>query len=422
MIDLEEARAFVLAGCSPLAPRPTPLDGTLGRVLAAPVVAAHDVPPFATSSMDGYALRAADSTAAPVRLEVVGSLLAGMAPDLTVGPGQAVRIMTGAPLPPGADAVCMVERTVTEDRGSVVLIEEAVEVGQFVRRAGEDVARGQQVFGPETELTPAHVGVLASLGQSQVETFGRPRVGVLSTGDELTDDGGPLAPGQIRDANRHSLLAVLADDGYETLDLGIVGDRRAEIAEAISAGAARCDAIVASGGVSVGDVDFVKIVLDDLSGGATRWMQVAIRPAKPLAFGNLAADGTPVFGLPGNPVSALVSYELFVRPGLRRMAGHPDLFRPEVRAICDEDLQRRPDGKLHLIRVQARFGDDAMVHVRPTGVQESHLLHVMALANGLALVPDGPGIPAGGQVDVLLLRAGSMTTSPASLALGGLRR
>jgi molybdopterin molybdotransferase len=422
VIDLEEARAFVLAGCVPMAPRSIPLDRALGQVLAAPVVAAHNVPPFATSSMDGYALQAADTAAAPVRLEVVGSILAGMAADLTVATGQAVRIMTGAPLPPGADAVCMVERTVTEDGGSPVLIEEAVEVGQFVRRAGEDVARGQHVFGPETELTPAHVGVLASIGQGQVETFGRPRVGVLSTGDELTDDGGPLAPGQIRDANRHSLLAVLADDGYETLDLGIVGDRRAEIAETISAGAARCDAIVASGGVSVGDVDFVKIVLDDLSGGATRWMQVAIRPAKPLAFGNLAADGTPVFGLPGNPVSALVSYELFVRPGLRRMAGHPDLFRPEVRAVCDEDLPRRPDGKLHLIRVQARFGDDAMVHVRPTGVQESHLLHVMALANALALVPDGPGILAGGQVDVLLLRAGSMTTSPASLALGGLRR
>jgi molybdenum cofactor synthesis domain-containing protein len=416
VIELEEAQAFVLAGCAALAPSRTPLAGALGYVLAAPVVAGHDVPPFATSAMDGYALRAADVSSAPARLAVVGSLLAGAAPTVPVGPGQAVRIMTGAPLPDGADAVCMIELTSSDDGGSTVVIAEAVPPGHFVRRAGEDVATGQVVFEAGTELTPAHLGVLATLGTTEVEVFGRPTVGVLSTGDELTDDPGALAPGKIRDANRASLLATLAEDGYPTVDLGIVVDDRAAITAAIAEGAARCDAIVASGGVSVGDVDYVKVVLDDLSAGAMRWMQVAIRPARPLAFGNLAADGTPVFGLPGNPVSALVSYELFVRPGLRQMAGLGQLGRPLVRAVCDEDLTRRPDGKLHLVRVLATVAADGAVHVRPTGAQESHLLHLMALANALALLPDGPGVPAGAPVDVLLLRAGSLTAAPAAVA------
>jgi molybdenum cofactor synthesis domain-containing protein len=326
--------------------------------------------------------------------------------------GEAVRIMTGAPLPAGADAVCMVERTRSEQEGTIVVIDGPVPVGTAVRGAGEDVREGEIVFGVGEVLSPGHLGVLASLGVYHPIVHRRARVGVLSTGDELTEGSGALVPGKIRDANRHSLLARLASDGYDTEDLGIVSDDPGAITDAITDGAASCDALVTSGGVSVGDVDYVKVVLDQLSGGSMRWMQVAVRPARPLAFGTLAEDGTPVFGLPGNPVSALVSYELFVRPALRQMGGHSELERPRVVARADAPIERVPDGKLHLVRVVAHHGLDGFVHVRPSGAQESHMLLAMARANGLALVPDGEGIPLGGTVDVLLIDAGEM--APAS--------
>ena len=208
MIPLAEAQAFVLAGCPTLAPRPVPLAGSAELVLAETIVAPHPVPPFTTSSMDGYAVRAADCVSAPVRLSVVGQLLAGAAPSREVGPGEAIRIMTGAPLPDGADAVCMVERTVAEDGGAAVVIEDAVPAGTSVRPAGQDVEAGQTVFSPGTVLGPGHLGVLASLGVTEVLAHPRPTVGVLSTGDELLEGAAPLSPGKIRDANRPSLLAT----------------------------------------------------------------------------------------------------------------------------------------------------------------------------------------------------------------------
>jgi len=419
VIPLAEAQAYVLAGCPTLSPRQVGLAEAVGLVLAAPVVAPYPVPPFTTSSMDGYALRAADVAGAPVELAVVDTVLAGAAPTRAVGPGEAIRIMTGAPLPPGADAVCMVERTAAADDGRSVVIEEAVGVGTAVRAAGGDVVAGQTVFSPGAVLTPGHVGVLASLGVYEVDVQPSPSVGVLSTGDELVEGPGELAPGKIRDANRHSLLAILRRDGFAATDLGIVGDDPAAIAAAVTAGGAACDALVTSGGVSVGDVDYVKTVLDELSGGAMRWMQVAIRPAKPQAFGNLAEGGTPVFGLPGNPVSVLVSYELFVRPGLRKMAGHHELGRPKVLARAAEDLKRWPDDKLHLVRVVVDVDDDCRATVRPHGAQESHLLSGMAGANGLALVPDGDGVLAGDEVEVLLLEAGELAPAPVPFSMVG---
>jgi molybdenum cofactor synthesis domain-containing protein len=419
LTPLDEAQAFVLAGCLRNKPRILALDEALGCVLAADVVARHEVPPFATSAMDGYALRADDTVVAPATLEVIGSLLAGVAPTMTVGPGQAVRIMTGAPIPPGADGVCMVERTRTEDGDRRVVIEVPVARGTALRHAGEDISAGQTVFAAGTVLGPGHLGVLASVGQNPVEVYPRLLVGVLSTGDELTDDTAALEPGKIRDANRHSLLAMLRADGHDAVDLGIVEDQLEPIRHVLSEAAGRCDAIVTSGGVSVGDVDYVKVVLAELSGGSMRWMQVAIRPAKPLAFGTLAAGGTPVFGLPGNPVSALVSYELFVRPSLRQMGGHLELHRPQVLGVADEELRRRADGLLHLLRVRAWFGQDGRVHVRASGAaQESHLLRAMAESNALALVPDGPGVGAGDAVEVMLLQAGEMGPTPTGVAPG----
>ncbi len=400
LLPVEAARARVLEGCRRLAPTAVALADALGLVTSEPVLADQAVPPFANTAMDGFAVRACDTAAAPTELQVVGTIAAGAAGDVSVGAGQAVRIMTGAPLPPGADAVVMVEHTRPGHDGKVV-VEEAVAPGQHVRPAGEDIRPGQEVFPARTPLGPGHLGVLASLGLATVPVFPRPRVGVLSTGDELVDGRAPLRPGQIRDSNRPMLLALLRQSGCDAVDLGTARDDEADLIAALERGLASCDALVASGGVSVGDFDLVKVVLDRLSDGTMAWMQVAVRPAKPLAFGTVA--DTPVFGLPGNPVSAMVSYELFARPGLRAMMGHPVLERTQVEAVADEGLPRRPDGKLHLVRVRADYGPDGRFHIRPSGGQASNLLRAMALANALALNPDGPGVESGGTARVMLL-------------------
>jgi molybdenum cofactor synthesis domain-containing protein len=280
-------------------------------------------------------------------------------------------------------------------------VRRAVAAGANVRAEGDDIRAGQTVFPAGTALAAGHLGVLASIGMRTVPVFPRARVGVLSTGDELVDGGEPLRPGQIRDSNRRTLLALLAEANCEAVDLGHARDEEAAVRGALTGGLERCDAVLTSGGVSVGDFDYVKVVLDELSGGSFAWMQVAIRPAKPLAFG--VVQGKPVFGLPGNPVSSMVSFELFARPALRHMMGHDPAGRPQALAVADEPLTRRPDGKLHLVRVQARWGSDGRIHVRPLGGQASHHLHAMAEANALCLVPDGDGVGAGADVPALLL-------------------
>jgi molybdenum cofactor synthesis domain-containing protein len=399
VIPLPAARKIVLDGCQPLSGRPIALDDALGCVTAEAIVASEAVPAFANTAMDGYAVRAADTAGAPVRLVVVGTVAAGDAPSIELGPGQAVRIMTGAPIPPGCDAVVMVERTHTD--GEEVVVEEPARPGDHLRQPGEDIAAGQEVFPLRTVLGPGHLGVLASLGRGAVVAFPRARVGVLSTGDELVEGSEPLLPGQVRDSNRHTLLALLAQSGCEPIDLGIAPDSEQAITAAVQGALPICDAVLASGGVSMGDFDYVKVVLDRLSAGSMQWMQVAIRPAKPFAFGII--EGRPVFGLPGNPVSSMVSFELFARPGLRLMMGHEQLDRVHLEAVADEGLPRRPDGKLHLTRVVATPGDDGRFHVRSSGGQASHQLTAMALANALALVPDGEGVSAGQSVTTMLL-------------------
>ncbi len=411
MIPVSEARLFVLSACKVLTPVRVDVGGAFGHVLAEPVLATADVPPFANSSMDGYALQSPDTASPPVRLRVVGNVMAGDDVRPLVSPGESVRIMTGAPLPPGADAVCMVERTRLESGGSIVVIEESVDPGTFVRKAGSDVRAGDEVFSAGTRLGAAHVGVLSSIGVERVLVHPLPTVGVLSTGDELVTTSGTLAPGKIRDANRPALLAQLQADGFDVLDLGLAGDDDTALTALLDEAGYRCDAIVSSGGVSVGDLDLMKAVLHKLGGPTMRWMQVAIKPAKPFAFGVLEKTGTPVFGLPGNPVSALVSYELFVRPALRSMAGCTVLDRPRLTAVAEVDLPRRPDGKLHLMRVTARTGADGELGVRLVGGQDSHMLHVMAQSNALALVPDGNGARAGQRVEILLLDAGGVSAA-----------
>jgi molybdopterin molybdotransferase len=408
MIPLDDAIAHVLAGCRPLPPARMPASEAVGCVLAADVVATEPVPPFANTAMDGYALRAADVAAVPVTLPVVAEVAAGHPAPRPLQAGEAMRIFTGAPLPEGADAVVMVERTERRDGGKAVEIQVSVDPGNHVRAVGEDLHAGQRVFGAGDEITPARLGVLASLGIDEVEAHPRPRVGVMSTGDELVVGPGPLQPGQIRDSNRPALLALVDRGGFDVVDLGRVADVEAAITAGLERGAATCDAVLTSGGVSMGDIDLVRVVLDRI--GKMRWMQVAIRPAKPLAFGVIrAGDGgrrhVPVFGLPGNPVSSLVSFELFARPGLRRLAGHPHprLHRPRLTATADEALSRRPDGKVYLVRVVATAGERGVLHVRSSGGQGSHQLAAMARANALAVVPDGDGVRLGGQVEVILL-------------------
>ena len=398
---LEDAQSFVIGSCAPLDPVEVAFVDAEGLVLAADVVAAEQVPPFDNTAVDGYAVHAADTARAgddPIELPVVDEVAAGAASDHVLRPGEAIRIMTGAPVPAGADAIVMVEDTerVGDDR---VRIAASVEPGAAVRRAGDDVQPGDLLFEAGTVVTPAIVGVLASVNARTVTAHPRARVAVLSTGDELVEDGRALAPGEIRESNRKMLAGLLRDTGCEVVDVGTVRDDETALEHVLRSAAADCDAIVSSGGVSMGDYDVVKAVLGRIAD--MTWMQIAIKPAKPFAFGTI--EGTPIFGLPGNPVSSIVSFEMLARPALRRMMGHRKLARQSHVAITDDDLVRRPDGKVHLMRVSATFEDDGRCHVRSARAQGSHQLAATAMSNAIAIVPDGDGVPEGAEVAVVML-------------------
>ena len=402
MISLEDARARIFHDIGVLEAVSVPLVDALGLVLGQPVSASEPVPPFANTAMDGFAVRARDTEGAtegaPVRLPVVGTVAAGMVAERPLNGGEAMRIMTGAPIPDGADAVVMVELTRPAGADAVDVLAQ-VPVGNHIRPAGDDIEAGALVFDAGTELGPGHLGVLASLGHESVLVHRRPKVGVLSTGDELVVGGARLAPGQIRDSNRTTLLALVRQAGADPIDLGLVRDDEDAVAAALTEGARRCDVLLTSGGVSMGDFDYVKAFLQRQ--GALNWMQVAIRPAKPLAFGVLG--GTPVFGLPGNPVSSMVSFELFARPSLLRLMGRRSTERPALWAVAGEPLLRRPDGKVHFVRVVVRQDADGIWRARSAGGQGSHQLAAMATANALAVLPDGDGVVTGGRLRVLLL-------------------
>jgi molybdenum cofactor synthesis domain-containing protein len=404
MIPLHEAQETVLAGCAPLTPQQVAYTEMTGRVLDQDVVAVEDVPPFRNTAVDGYAVRALDAEQVPAELVVVDTLAAGAEPKIAVNAGEAIRIMTGAPMPNGADAVVMVEDT--ERVGEThVRISRGAKVRDGVRDAGSDVRAGETVFVRGTVLNAAGIGVLASVNARTVRAFPRARVALLSTGDELVVDGSPLRIGQIRESNLTMLHSMIAATGCEVINLGVVRDDEAELERVLREVIERCDAIVTSGGVSMGDFDVVKAVLSKIA--TMQWMQMAIKPAKPFAFGQLkSSDGRtiPIFGLPGNPVSSLISYELLARPALRKMMGHTEnLMRPAIRAVLDSPLKRKQDGKIHFMRVFGEFAEDGRLHVRDSGPQGSHQLASTAMANGLAQVPDGNGLQAGEDVSVYLL-------------------
>lgn len=402
MIALAQAQRVVLDRVPPPTPDEVPIDRALGLVLSRSVTATEPIPPFDNTSVDGFAVRAADVAAAPVNLRIVGEVRAGQSALPEVGRGEAVRIMTGAPIPPGADAVVMVEDTTVSEAS--VSVRSPVAPGSSIRCAGDSVAPGDVVLVAGTEIRPPHLGVLAELGRATAPVFRRLRVGVISTGDELVTDGSTLGPGQIRESNGPVLTALITETGCVPIDYGVVRDEPRELTAALLRGIAECDALVTSGGVSMGEYDFVKDVLDEL--GSMEWMQIAIRPAKPFAFGMLGGDDrpVPVFGLPGNPVSSFVSYEILARPALRQMMGVTQPQRPLLRAIADSPLHRpMGDDKQHLLRVDAHFRSDGRLHVTPVRAQGSHQLAASAGANGLAIVDDGVVVDTGDEIDVLFL-------------------
>lgn len=403
MTALREARQLVLDSVPVLASRTVALAEAYGCAAAQSIIAPQDVPSFVNSAMDGFAIRSCDTDASPVRLRVAAAVMAGDQPADQLHSGEAIRIMTGALIPRFADAVVPLENVQLESQEQSILVDRSVPQGTNVRHPGEDIRRGQVVLQAGRLLTPIRMGVLASLGVRRVAVHGTPRVGVLSTGSELARQGSRLRPGQIWDSNRPALLALVKQVGFVPVDLGTAGDTVSEITRALLRGAAGCDAILTSGGVSVGDADLVKPVLYKLSGGSMRWMQVSIKPGKPFAFGTLGEGQIPVFGLAGNPVAAIVGFELLALPALKRMAGYRRVDRPIVPARAAMDIHRRRDGKLHLLRTAVWPGPHGVLQARPLDRQSSHHLLAMAEADGLAMVPDGEGIAEGEAVSILML-------------------
>jgi len=395
-LTVDEALERILARIAPLDATEVGLLDALGAVLAEDAAAERDVPPFRNSAMDGYAVRGADVAQGGARLRVVGAVAAGSIPDRAVGAGEAMRIMTGAPMPDGADTVVRVEDT---DNGrETVTINASTPKGIAVRQAGEDLRRGEVVLRRGTSLRHADIGVLASIGRARVNVVRRPNVAVLSTGDELVDIDEQPGPGQIRDANRYAITAAVRATGCAAFELGIARDSADDLRHALG-NAAFGDVVVTSGGVSVGDHDHVKPVVDAM--GQMDFWSIAIRPGRPLAFGELRTKrgAVPIFGLPGNPVSALVTFEVFVRPALLRMAGRTKLHRPRVEVRLLDRIDK-PTG----LRMFARgIHDAAAGTVRSTGPQGSGILRSLSLANCLIdLAESTAGAEPGDTVSVLL--------------------
>lgn len=401
MKRLAAARREVIAAMPPLPVVTVPLADALHLVLAEDVAAPHPIPPFTNSGVDGFAVRAADTAMVPADLAVIGDLPAGTAPTIGLDAGTAIRIMTGAAMPEGADAVVMVEDT--ESTGSRVRISRSVGVGDHVRAMGGDIGAGEIVAGRGTRLRAPHLGLLAAVGVAAPVVARRPVVAVLSTGDELqASDAAALRPGAIYDSNRPMLIALLADLGVTVRDLGIVPDDARLLRSTLEEAAAHCDFVVSSGGVSMGEHDLVKRVLAEL--GHVEFWQVAMQPAKPFAFGTIGT--TPFFGLPGNPVSAMVGFEQFVRPGILAAMGATRLFRVRVPAVLTEAVSTNPD-KAVFLRVEFTEFD----RVRLSGGQASNVLSALAAADAFAVIPVGVGdVPAGARVLVELFRVDEART------------
>jgi molybdopterin molybdotransferase len=396
MLQVEDAQARVMAEVAAGAAESVPLDDSLGRVLREDVVATHDLPGADNSAMDGYAVRAEDTANPPVTLPVIADIPAGHPTDLRLQPGTAMRIMTGAFVPEGADAVVQVELT---DGGlERVTVTKAVPCGASIRRRGEDMHAGDLVLRGGVRIGPAEIAILASAGKARVQAGRRPTVAILSTGDELIDVGATPAPGQIVNTNGALLAALVREAGAIPRPLGIVRDTR-EATIAAFERAIESDFVISSGGVSVGAFDFVKEALDALGAEAKFW-RVAMKPGKPVVLSRLR--DRVVFGLPGNPVSCFVSFHLFVAPALRKAMGQEaQLYPPSVRARLTAAVRGAEERRVYA-RVQVSSRDGALF-ATPLTSQSSGALTSMLTANGLAVVAPGERVEAGADVEVLLL-------------------
>ncbi len=387
MLDIEQALNNILEFILPLGNESVDIAKAGGRILAEEIRADSDVPYSDNSAMDGYALRAEDirgaSDAAPARLTVLEDVPAGTVPTKTIVPGTASRIMTGAPIPEGADAVLMVEHSKKLDSEMLALA--SIEPGANIRRAGEDIKKGTLLFNAGRELSAADIGMVASAGYDRPLVYRRPVVGVISTGDEVVEPSAPAGRGKVRNSNSYTLLALCAAVGAAPKYLGIVADSRPALEAAFSSAAESCDVIITTGGVSVGDFDLVKAVLGDL--GKINFWKINMKPGKPLAFGTLG--GKPLFGLPGNPVSTMVAFEMFVRPSLLKMMGAREILRPRLQAKLACEIIEKPS-RVKIIRGVATRKKTGST-VTTTGEQGSGILMSMSLANCLIVMPDGVG-------------------------------
>ncbi len=402
LLSVEEAREKVLSQIHALAPLQLPLQEAYGCVLAEDVVAPSDIPDFASSAMDGFAVRSSDVAAAtseaPVELRIVGRALIGRRPESTVGGGEAVRIATGAPIPAGADCIVPIENC--DVLGETVLILTGSPEGKHVRPSGEDVRAGQLLVASGRRLGPPELGLLATAGFPHPLVHPRPRVVVLSTGDELIPPAQVPEFGQIRDSNAYTIYGSLREAGAVPVMADIVRDDVEQLKETVLNHLVQADAFISSGGVSVGERDVVKAAF--FRRGDLDFFKVAMQPGMPQGFGHI--EGKPYFGLPGNPVSVFVSFEVFIRPALMKMMGRKELFRPEVMARLESDVSG-PREKTQFARVAVRRGADGWV-ATPTGGRGSNLISTVARANGLAIIPPGVEIaPGGSEVRVMLFRA-----------------
>jgi molybdopterin molybdotransferase len=394
-----------------LGSHPVPIVEALDRVLAEDVISPIHIPPFANSAMDGYAVRSEDvaqaSSESPAVLKVIAEVPAGAVPDRPVEPGTGVRIMTGAPVPPGSDAVVPFELTSEGKSGAgqtagQVAIYKPVQAGDNVREAGEDIRKRQLVLSAGHVLRPPDIGVLAAMGYPQVRVVRRPRVAILATGDELVDVNEAITPGKIRNSNEYTSIALVKRYGGVPAPLGIARDTQEDLTTKIREGLAQnVHLFLTSAGVSIGDFDMVKNVL--AAEGEMHFWQVTIKPGKPLAFGSVGK--VPLLGLPGNPVAAMVAFEVFARPAILKLGGHTNWEKPSIRAILDEDVHN--SGRRHFMRAQVRReADGYRVTTRGSGVhvQGSGILSSLVWANGLAVVPEEVTfLEAGSAIDVWML-------------------
>jgi molybdopterin molybdotransferase len=394
MISVEEALTRILSEITSLPATIVPLSDAQGLILAEDIIAQEDMPPFANSAMDGFALLSQDSIPRanqPPRLRVTGGVAAGYVADHKVEAGTAMRIMTGAPVPPGADTIIQVELTRYDGpESSWVEILQEVQPGNNVRPAGEDMKQGQKVLAQGTELGPWEIGILATLGWSKVAVIRKARVAILGTGDELVDVDQPLQPGKIRNSNSYLLEAAVRRAGAEPHRLGVARDTveslREKFAEAMT-----FDLIITSGGVSVGDFDLVKNIMAEQ--GEVNFWRINMKPGKPVAFGHIGK--VPLLGLPGNPVSSAVTFELFTRPVIRKLQGHLLLVKPQVEVILQDDIHDKAMRR-HYVRAHVAWQDGQFV-AHTTGKQDSHLMTSLLHANALVIIPEGGVNPRAGE-------------------------